>query len=232
MTAEFDPISEHYSKEIHNALGGWNWAGHQAFFLAKRNVILSMLSNTGGIALDFGCGLGQMQALLGKRFRFVLGVDPSRDMLVNNPLAKDACIQFDGACLPLRSESVDFCYAICVLHHVAKGERSAALREIKRVLKPGGQFLLIEHNLKNPLVRKLLRSCAMDENAEFLTPSDAAVLLHREGFHSLSTRFLVFSPAPAWPIFRWMENLFAQVPIGGQFATIGTKPTGADFPNP
>lgn len=232
MTAEFDSISDHYSKEIHDALGGWNWAGHRAFFLAKRNIILAMLAKTGGVALDFGCGLGQMQSLLGGSFRLVIGIDPSREMLANNPLAKRTCLQFDGERLPLRSDSVDFCYAICVLHHIGPALRSAALREIHRVLRQGGQFLLIEHNLKNPLVRRLLRSCDMDEHAEFLTPGEAEPLLEHAGFRSLQTRFLVFSPAPAWPIFRWMENLFAQVPIGGQFAIIGTKPTGVESPAP
>jgi SAM-dependent methyltransferase len=154
--------------------------------------------------------------------RVVAGVDPSLEML--RASADPFCALFDGASVPMKSGSVDFAYASCVFHHVHPSARGGVLREIWRVLKPGGYFFMIEHNLSNPLTRRLLQGCAMDADAQFFAPAEGERMLDEAGFESVASRHLVFSPAPSLPVFRSLESLFEKLPIGAQYATFGRKP--------
>ncbi len=84
---------------------------------------------------------------------------------------------------------------------------------------------MIEHNLSNPLTRRLLKGCAMDADAHFFAPAEGERLLGEVGFESRSrAEYLVFSPAPSLPAFRSLESIFAKLPIGAQYATFGRKP--------
>ena len=117
-----------------------------------------------------------MQELLAPHFRLICGVDPSRKMLKSPGGSRSPRVQFDGLHLPFRSEVFDFCYAVCVFHHIPAASRGAVMEEILRVLKPSDRFILIEHNPANPLVRHMLQKCAMDEDADFLDPAEATGL--------------------------------------------------------
>lgn len=56
--------------------------------------------------------------------------------------------------LPYADNTFDFAYSINALHHILNPEGQAqALREVVRVLKPGGVFVLHEMNTYNPLFR-------------------------------------------------------------------------------
>ncbi len=56
--------------------------------------------------------------------------------------------------LPFPDESFDFVYSIGVLHHLpSPPDQDAAVREVARILKPGGRLLVHESNPRNPLFR-------------------------------------------------------------------------------
>ena len=226
MQAEFDPIAQNYKKEIRDALGFWGWAGHRAFTVAKRDFLVRHLRKQAElramVGLDFGCGFGELREMMAERCRVVAGVDPALEML--RAAGDPFCVAFDGASVPMKTELFDFAYASCVIHHVHPSARGGVLREIWRILKPGGYFFMIEHNLSNPLTRRLLKGCAMDADAQFLAPAEGKRLLGEAGFDEIASEYLVFSPAPSLPVLRSIEGLLAKLPIGAQFATIGRKP--------
>lgn len=58
-------------------------------------------------------------------------------------------ISGDAEALPFRNESFDLVYGCSVLHHLDLEE---ALREVRRVLRPGGRLVFSEPNLLNPQV--------------------------------------------------------------------------------
>lgn len=89
-------------------------------------------------ALDVGCGPGVYMGILAERGFDVAGVDGSPEMLAlareNNPGA--ALHQSDVETLPIATASVDLVLCIEVLRYLP--DPSITIREIGRVLKPGG----------------------------------------------------------------------------------------------
>ena len=118
--------------------------------LARRcRLTLSLVPLDGKTVLDFGCGNGaQTLALAGARRRFV-AVDIDLDDLstLRNSSGEASGIspvQYDGTRLPLADASVDAAVSYEVLEHVR--DEAVALDEVRRVLKPGGDFVLTVPN--------------------------------------------------------------------------------------
>jgi ubiquinone/menaquinone biosynthesis C-methylase UbiE len=93
--------------------------------------------------LDSGCGTGRFAAPLAARFDArVYGLDPSAKMLAlarrNSPTMLP--LQAAAEAIPARSESFDLVFVSLALHHI--GDRPAAFREWRRVLRPGGRLAI------------------------------------------------------------------------------------------
>ena len=97
--------------------------------------------------LDAGCGAGVpvLRALTG-RGRRAIGMDFSSTQLAmaasNAPDAR--LLRGDMVKLPLKDGSIDAVVAFHSLIHLPANEHAAALQEIARVLRPGGQLLVSE----------------------------------------------------------------------------------------
>ena len=84
----------------------------------------------GGDALDLGCGpRDQAEPLSYAKFRYV-GIDYS---------GEDADLLADAHALPFADDSFDLVFSYAVLEHL--WNPLLALREIKRVLRPGGWYV-------------------------------------------------------------------------------------------
>lgn len=104
-----------------------------------------------GRGLALGPGVGWETLALAERFpeTTIIGVDYDADQverarrnLARRPWlsSRVAFQQGDAVALTFPSESFDFVYELNVLHHVH--DYPAAIREVRRVLKPGGPFFL------------------------------------------------------------------------------------------
>lgn len=93
----------------------------------------------GSLVYDLGCGPGFDAAELRARGLRVVGLDLSAAMLrTGEGPARGPRVQADLRRLPLRAASADGAWANASLLHVPRAESLAALREIARVLVPGG----------------------------------------------------------------------------------------------
>jgi len=103
----------------------------------------------GGTVIDLSCGSGLMTRRLvsSGRYARVLALDFSEEMLKETsrrfrrekiPTEKLVLVRADAGALPLQTDSVDAIHAGAAMHCWPKLEQSLA--EVKRALKPGGQF--------------------------------------------------------------------------------------------
>lgn len=97
---------------------------------------------------DLGCGTGTLAVLIKKRFSSIelVGLDPDPRALARarKKAARAALtIQFDqgfGDQLPYPAASFDRALSSFMFHHLPSEEKLKTLREVHRVLKPGGEF--------------------------------------------------------------------------------------------
>jgi len=92
--------------------------------------------------LDAACGTGRYSDVLGRLGHRVIGVDSSPDMLAKaRPKVPQAEFhEGDLTALPVEDESVDA--AVCALALVHLIEIEGAMRELARVLRPGGRLVI------------------------------------------------------------------------------------------
>jgi len=126
--------------------------------------------------LDYGCGRGALSLkLLHNHVNKVCGIDISevyiKDCIHQAKTAGYAATSYDFQVmdahqLTFPDESFDLIIGYGILHHL---EPSIALKEIYRVLKPGGRVLLQEPLADNPLLR-IFRRLTPDARTEDEAP--------------------------------------------------------------
>lgn len=93
----------------------------------------------GEYVLDLGCGDGQLTQRIAASGAHVLGVDASAEMVA---AARERGIEAEHAKaeeLPFRDATFDAVFSNAVLHWVR--DQDAMMRQVHRVLKPGGRFV-------------------------------------------------------------------------------------------
>ncbi len=107
---------------------------------------LSGLPLRGARVLDVGCGMGRWTRWLHERGAGVTGIDPTGEMLeAARRLSPDLDYRrMSATAMELPGISFDFAIAVTVVQHLRPEEQRAAMREIARVLRPGGQALLLD----------------------------------------------------------------------------------------
>jgi ubiquinone/menaquinone biosynthesis C-methylase UbiE len=113
---------------------------------------------TGHRVLDIGCGTGALVTLI-KRLHpdvDVVGLDPDPKALniARRKAERTAVpIQLDQGFsddLPYPDASFDRVFSSFMLHHLQAGEKEMTLREVRRVLKPGGSLHLLDFGGPEP----------------------------------------------------------------------------------
>jgi SAM-dependent methyltransferase len=110
---------------------------------------------------------------------------------------------------------------VCVYHHVPPASRAALTAEVRRVLKVGGVFALIEHNPFNPATRLIVSRTPVDAGALLLRPSESRRLLRASGFEVEEQRYFLYLPGSLYRRFGAIETLLARAPLGGQYVLFG-----------
>jgi len=116
---------------------------------------INLLDPTNCKYLDFGCGECYKTSLFGNKLKIpnknIYGTDikfwgpyttTNRNDKINFKFIEDNKIMYND-------DYFDVISCILVLHHIQDDEQNKILKEIKRVLKPNGLLIIIEHNIIN-----------------------------------------------------------------------------------
>jgi SAM-dependent methyltransferase len=188
------------------------------------------------VVLDVGSGLGNLArrvALLVPQGE-VQGVERSADQLAKATRCAAPNVRFlqgDAQALPFDDGRFDVAYCRYLLEHV--GDPARALREIRRVLKPGGKVFAQENNilvnLFDPECPHFDRVWAQFARLQGLLGGDALIgrkllrLFHEAGFTGVRLSIQPEVHHAGMPTFRlWVENLIQNVrPAEGQLVEKG-----------
>jgi SAM-dependent methyltransferase len=223
---DFDQYAGSYDAAVNRAIGLPGLSvdfftaakiGYINDFLERRfapDVALSLL--------DVGCGVGNFHEGLKAANRRISGIDISRESL-ETAIERHPGVDYrhyDGTNVPYEAATFDFAFAVCVYHHIPAALRAPLTADIKRVLKPGACFAILEHNPLNPLTRRVVDRCPFDADAVLLKRQDAEDLLRGAGFTDVTTRFILTVPLKG-RTGRRIDSLFAGIPLGSQYMTTG-----------
>lgn len=148
------------------------------FDSVRRELVSRANIEAGQHILDIGCGTGTLVVKMKRQYTAarVVGLDPDAKALQRAHIkAARAGVSVEleqgfADELPYQSESFDRVFSSFMFHHLNTQERENMLREVLRVLKPGGSFHLVDFTVadaSHAFFDRLFRSHAqMKDNSD------------------------------------------------------------------
>lgn len=227
MSKEFDSYASTYQAMIERSTKLFG-QGHAFFVRNKVELLLDAFAAVGapkGLkVLDVGCGIGLGHDAIAHAVGELHGVDVSQGSL-DLAMRESPSVSYklcEGNRLPYGDSTFDCVYAICVLHHVPRCEWAEFIKEMVRVVRPGGGVVVIEHNPLNPATQWVVRTCELDRDAILLSPWRLRRLFLDAGLCVPQVRYSLVTPF-AQNIFRMLDRALSRVPIGAQYIVTGCK---------
>jgi ubiquinone/menaquinone biosynthesis C-methylase UbiE len=131
--------------------GKWDIAEFMATGEAEIETVMGHLArigcvpDPGGMALDFGCGVGRLTQALSRRFTSCVGLDISQQMIQKaeslNEHKNCKYVASSALRLPFPDASFSFIYSNIVLQHMPQCFSTAYLSEFVRTLSPRGMLV-------------------------------------------------------------------------------------------
>ena len=146
------------------------------------------------VVMDLGCGIGRVARYVAGCCGTLWAVDASEKMLglAQERLKALSNVRFavsEGTRIPaLQSGSVDFVYSILTLQHLEREDAFLLLREVQRVLRPGGSaFFTFPNILSDAYLDAFVTYAEGGEvgnpaRARFYTPEEVRRILPAAGF--------------------------------------------------
>lgn len=187
--------------------------------------------------LDAGCGDGLLVCALADRGAHVVGLDADRRMLVAAAArtrrrgVRATLVEGRLERLPFADDVFDVVVAVTVLCFVS--DASVAVREVARVLRPGGRLVIGELGRWNTwAARRRVRGwlgSPLWKTAQFRTAATLRSLIEDAGLSVVAVRGAVYYPPVGWlaralaPADRWLGHVTT---VGAAFiALAGRKET-------
>jgi len=161
---------------------------------AFREKILDLAElGAGQSALDVGSGTGTLAIRAKARVGasgYVCGIDASTEMIANarkKARRARADVDFQNAvveALPFPNTRFNVVFSTLMLHHLPRPARVACAREARRVLLPGGRFVVVDFALSQRERPSLLDHFHRHGHVK---PQEIVALLRETGFEVISS---------------------------------------------
>jgi ubiquinone/menaquinone biosynthesis C-methylase UbiE len=146
MTKALLPLNRQnaYRERYRAMQPAWRTTGEQFEALVRGYV------SSASQVMDLGCGRGGVVELFWRDVRVAVGLDPDIPSLTERRTTGMSVVRGVGEHLPFADRSFTLVVCIWVLEHVESP--ATVFREVRRVLRPGGHFVFLTPNLRNPLL--------------------------------------------------------------------------------
>jgi ubiquinone/menaquinone biosynthesis C-methylase UbiE len=195
--------SKHYNENYFRHSGGG-----KSFFDGKiDSIYYSALERMGlekvnPVILDAGCGRGDLIKVLSQEYPHssLIGVDYSeaavkiaQDALKGEPNIR--IVRTDISSLPFEDNSIDYIFCLDIVEHLYQEHLEKAVKEMARVLRPGGKILIHTFPVKymnevSHFILKLFGRDSIGQQLHVNTQSSFSVkkLLSKSGLSSINIR--------------------------------------------
>jgi SAM-dependent methyltransferase len=151
MPRQPDSLSQAWDAQAHAWISWARTPGHDSYWHWHRDAFLPLVPTPGRLTLDIACGEGRVSRDLRSMGHRVLGIDSSWVMshaAATHSSDATPAVVAEATSLPLPNEVADCAVAFMALHDI--DALQAAIREIARVLTPGGTLALaIVHPIRS-----------------------------------------------------------------------------------
>jgi ubiquinone/menaquinone biosynthesis C-methylase UbiE len=136
----------------------------------------------GNVVLDVGCGTGTLLLAAAERVGpagALHGIEPSTEMAAHARHKAETrrvpleVIEGSADRLPYPPASFDAVFCTLVLHHLPRSMQEGAIREMRRVLRPGGRAVLVDWQRPQSVARALTSPLFLVYLLHHLGPSDS-----------------------------------------------------------
>jgi len=218
----------HFTK--YRKYGPYHWSAfsldfrhRDLFTLARYRLILDCAQIQGPCSIvDMGCGDGALTFLAWQQNRngVTIGIEPDevgRQLAAEMLGKRRAGVQLLSTSVPVASASQDYVLCADVIEHVPDDE--GFLREIKRILKPGGRVAL-----STPV--RITKEVRDPEHCREYYPDEFCQLVGKQ-FEVRMQRFC--SPVCALELYQWHPRMFRGRPIFGWVMSALSISTGKNL---
>ena len=160
----------------------------------RRNLIAQASLRSGLRVLDVGCGTGSL-VLMAKQMQpgiETTGLDPDEKALeraarkARRAALSVRFVQGFAGTLPSPDSSFDRVFSSLMFHHLSAEEKLPMLREVRRVLAPGGSLHLVDFVAPEGGAHgRLQRLFRLGTHEKVHIASDISTLLREAGFHDV-----------------------------------------------
>ncbi len=222
----FDKYANNYDDLLKDPLRD-KFAGGSEFFIRQKCRIVERRLRQGFgqrplRVLDAGCGQGTALTMMDPSIH-VIGSDISWPMLTDAVRRGPVTLQ-EPYDLPFADDTFDAAYAFCIYHHIPDADHVRHLSELRRVVRPGGEVMVFEHNPYNPVTARIFARAPIDRGCHMIKPQTLRDTFQAASLERLDSGYLLFVPEPLNPALGFVEPALAWLPLGGQYFVAGRKP--------